>query len=132
MKIIVFANSFYNLGGGEKIFVEYSKRWIEFGETVKIVTNEEGKQFCIENGLKSEYLTLWPSSWSDKFGISISTIYKSLISLFRSFFISTKNIDAIFAASFISVFHRVIFSKLFFLAQAIPFLTKAEATPFLR
>lgn len=101
MKIIVFANSFFNLGGGEKIFVEYAKRWQAMGEATQIITNEKGKQFCLEHGFKNQLIIVWPSSWSDKWGILFSSVYKSLISAFRAFFLPASDIDIVFSASFI-------------------------------
>lgn len=101
MKIVVFANSFYNLGGGEKIFVEYAKRWQEAGENVEIITNERGKQFCLEHNLSGQFITVWPSSRSDKWGIFFSSLYKSVISSLRSFFLPLSDIDAVFSVSFI-------------------------------
>ncbi len=101
MKIVVLANSFFNLGGGEKIFVEYAKRWHESGEEIEVITNERGREFCLEHGLKERSIVVWPSSRSDQWGIFFSSLYKSIIPSIRTLFTPVSDIDVIFAASFI-------------------------------
>lgn len=101
MRIVIFANAFHTISGGDKIFVEFAKYWIPAGEKVKVITNKSGRLFAMENGLAYKHIQLWPASFSDKLGIFISSAYKTTNSLVRSFFISPKSIDVIFSASFI-------------------------------
>ena len=101
MKIVIFANAFHTISGGDKIFVEFAKHWLSWGEDVDVITNKSGRLFAMENGLSPKYIRLWPASFSDKLGIFISSAYKTIHSLIRSFFIDPKNIDIVFSASFI-------------------------------
>lgn len=99
MRILVFANAFHIISGGDKIFAEYSKRWIKSGEKISIVTNEKGKIFCLNHGISRTNVWIWKTSFTDKFGVFISSVYKSLSSLIRCFFLNIRSIDAIFSSS---------------------------------
>lgn len=101
MKIIIFANAFHTISGGDKIFVEFAKHWLSEGEDVKVITNKSGRLFAMENGLAYRHIVLWPASFSDKLGIFVSSAYKTVNSILRAFFVKPDDIDIVFSASFI-------------------------------
>src|SRR3972149_5405464 len=102
MRILVFANAFHSISGGDKIFVEFSKRWEQKrGVRVQIVTNEKGKEFCLAHGVKPDMVRVWPASVSDKLGLLLSSAYKSASALVRALFWPAGDWDVVFSASFI-------------------------------
>lgn len=101
MKIIIFANAFHTISGGDKIFVEYAKHWLSEGEDVEVITNKSGRLFAMENGLAHRYIRHWPASFSDNLGIFFSSAYKTIHSLIRALFINPENTDIVFSSSFI-------------------------------
>lgn len=47
------------MSGGDKIFIECAKRWVEKGHDIKIITCEEGYEMCHRYGLENvSYLTV--------------------------------------------------------------------------
>ncbi|KKT40339.1 hypothetical protein A3K29_03005 [Candidatus Collierbacteria bacterium RIFOXYB2_FULL_46_14] len=100
MKFLVFANTYTLISGGDVIFAEMSKFWGSLGHEVTIVTNEKGKAFCESRGLKRVKIMVWPASDSDKFGLIISELYKTLTSVLRSIFKKPEKVEIIFASSF--------------------------------
>ena len=102
MRIIVFANSVYTntLTGGDRIFAESVKQWLKWGHKVQIVTNEAGREFCIQTGLPKSVLTLWPTSWADKCGVFFSMFLKAFTCFFYGLFFNPGDVDAVFASSF--------------------------------
>lgn len=102
MNILIFANAIHRntLAGGDKVFVEYAKRWIRWGHVVTIVTNEVGRHYCIRNGLAKKHIVLWHASWIDRYGIYIAMVTKTFCSFLRGLLFSPKNPDIIFASSF--------------------------------
>lgn len=101
MKIVIFANAFHTISGGDKIFVEFAKHWLSEGEDVEVITNKSGRLFAMENGLVYKHIKLWPASFSDKLGVFISSSYKTVHSLTRALFFNPENTDIVFSASFI-------------------------------
>ncbi len=104
MNILVINNGFTYIGGGaggDKIFVEFTKRWSEAGENLTVISNESGRTFCLAHRFPDQLIKVWPSSWTDRFGVFFSMAYKSIYCLLRSFFYPAGNIDVIFSSSFI-------------------------------
>jgi glycosyltransferase involved in cell wall biosynthesis len=99
MRIAIFANAFTSLSGGDKIFVEYAKRWLHSGETVVIITNEKGRIFCLEHGLNENNIEVWKSSFMDKLDIYISGIYKTIISIVKCLSFCSREYDIVFSSS---------------------------------
>ncbi len=102
MNILIFANAIHRntLTGGDKVFVEYAKRWIRWGHVVTIVTNEAGRQYCISNGLAKKYIILWHASWTDRYGVYSAMLTKTISSFLRGLLFYPKTPDIIFASSF--------------------------------
>jgi len=68
----VIANSMVEPGGmsgGNKIFIELTKRWTKRGGAVNIFTSEAGKETCESNGLESANFSSWSTSRFHRFGV---------------------------------------------------------------
>jgi glycosyltransferase involved in cell wall biosynthesis len=68
----VIANSMVEPGGmsgGNKIFIELVKRWMQKGGDVNIFTSEAGKETCESNGLESANFSSWSTSRYSRFGV---------------------------------------------------------------
>lgn len=102
MKIIIFANIIHTntLAGGDKIFIECAKRWIQKKHDVTIVTNEVGKEYCVQSGIAYSDIVVWSASWADKGGVYFAMTMKALITVFHSVFSKPKQVDIVFASSF--------------------------------
>lgn len=102
MKIVIFANIIHTntLTGGDKIFIECAKRWIVAKHSVTIVTNEVGKEYCLQNGIQNEHIIIWSSSWADRAGVYFAMFTKAIIAFFHSFTQNFKDVDIVFASSF--------------------------------
>lgn len=51
MKILLIANSYDILSGGDKIFAQVAKQWIRASHNVIIKTNPKGRAFCLSQGI---------------------------------------------------------------------------------
>lgn len=102
MKIVIFANIIHTntLTGGDKIFIECAKRWIAANHSVTIVTNEVGKEYCFQNGIERQNITVWSASWADKCGVYFAMIIKAIVAFLHSFTLDFKDVDIVFASSF--------------------------------
>ena len=102
MHIVVFANGIHTntLTGGDKIFVEFCKRWILLGHHVVIITNKMGRRYCMRNGVSVGHIILWRASWLDRYGVYAAMIGKTIISFLRGLFMRQKRVDVVFASSF--------------------------------
>lgn len=99
MKVVVFANTFQIISGGEVIAVEVAKQWLRLGHRVTFITTQKGKAFCRRRGLKQNHVQAWIPSWIDRFGIYFSSAVETIISLFRGLFFNPKPYDTVFSAS---------------------------------
>lgn len=99
MQILVFANSYTDMSGGDKIFAEYSRRWARRGERVLILTNEKGRAFCLRHGIDSAAVQVWRASFADRFGVYYSTTYKTLISVVQGLRFRREGVHVAFSAS---------------------------------
>lgn len=100
MKITIFANTFYLISGGDVIFIQLAKQWLSSGNKVNIVTNEKGKDFCIDREFPESNITLQKASFVDIFPVFIIDFYKTIVSVIREIFSPKKDSDIIFASSF--------------------------------
>lgn len=102
MKIVIIANTVYTntLTGGDKIFVECAKRWIKKGHSVLIITNEAGRDYCLQNGIRKKNISVWSNSWADRYGVYVSMIVKTMVSVVSAFTRTYQKADIVFAASF--------------------------------
>ncbi len=100
MKILVFANAYTLISGGDVIFAEMSKVWLKSGQEVKIVTNEKGGLFCLKKRISASRITIWKASNSERLGSLFAELYKTITSSFRAIFFKGDIPQVIFAASF--------------------------------
>ncbi|KKU88254.1 MAG: Glycosyltransferase [Candidatus Gottesmanbacteria bacterium GW2011_GWA2_47_9] len=102
MHIVAFANGIHTntLTGGDKIFVEFCKRWILAGHHVVIITNKVGRRYCMRNGIAASHILLWRASWLDRYGVYAAMLGKTVMSFIRGLFLLQKRVDVIFASSF--------------------------------
>ncbi len=99
MKIVVFANAFTGVSGGDKIFVEYGRYWLHMGIDVEIVTNEKGRNFCLQHGIPKRDIRVWNSSFMDRMGVYISSLYKVAGASIGGVFFRSSGCDIFFSAS---------------------------------
>jgi len=107
MNIVIFANTVYTntLTGGDKIFVECAKQWMAKGHDVLIITNEAGRDYCLQNGVRKKRIVVWTNSWADRFGVYASMVLKALISVVFAFTNTNQKADIAFASSFFCARH---------------------------
>lgn len=48
------------LSGGDRIFLELSRRWAYQGQPLSIAVTQEGKAMCLRNGIDPSLVTEWP------------------------------------------------------------------------
>ncbi len=100
MKIVIFANTFYLISGGDMIFVNLAKKFLQAKNQVTVITNEKGEEFCISHSLPKSSVTIQPSSLVDKYPLVLVELYKAFISTVREFFPNRQNPEIIFSSSF--------------------------------
>lgn len=100
MNILIFANDYHFVSGGDVIFAEISKRWIKQGHEVEIVTNEKGAEYCLSKEIPIRNITIWSSSSLDKLGLFIAEPIKSILSALRELRTQRSEVDVIFTSSF--------------------------------
>jgi len=101
LKLNIIANTVIEPGmsGGNRIFIEYAKRWIKTGTEVSIFTSNTGKELCKKNGLTDVQFFSWklpltPIEGFNKFTVFLFYIlgtFKGCIVAFRKSF-AGKNI----------------------------------------
>ncbi len=99
MRILVFANTYAHVSGGDVIFAEMCKVWKEAGQDIEVITNEKGYLFCKDRGLKTK-ITVWKASRADDFGVFMAELYKSIVSGVRPLFLKRESPEIIFSSSF--------------------------------
>lgn len=100
MKILIFANTFYLISGGDMIFVNLAKKFLLSKNQVSVVTNEKGGEFCITHGLPKANIQTQSSSWVDRYHLLVVETYKTIISTIREVSVSRPHPDLIFSSSF--------------------------------
>lgn len=102
MKILIIANAFFSdktISGGDFIFANYAKQWERYGNSCKICTNEHGREFCLQEGIKKSNIILFKSCRLDFLGVFIGNIVRTFSSLFSSIKFNFSGYDLIFSAS---------------------------------
>jgi len=99
MRILITANAYYTISGGDVIFVEFAKKWITKHNHVDIVTNKKGKKFCKDYGFNTKNVFVFEDSFLDKFGIYIGNLLRVIVSFFQGFILNPKEYDRVFSAS---------------------------------
>jgi len=86
------------LSGGDRIFIELSKRWID---KIKIVlhVSQDGWKICRRGKLKSIDHEIWASDRFNRDGYLINYIYRTFISIVRSLRVKIDENDIIYSTS---------------------------------
>jgi len=86
--ISIIANTIIELGmsGGNRIFIECAKRWLDKGIAVDVFTSDVGEKLCKDNGLNRANYVTWASSKFRRLG----TIILYLIGTVKGCFIVMK------------------------------------------
>lgn len=100
MNVTVFANAYHTLSGGDRIFAECSRRWLDRGDDVTVVTNEKGAAFCLESNIPTDRIRTWPASASDRFGVLASSAYKSVASVVQALRSKPDGTEVLFSSSY--------------------------------
>lgn len=100
MKIVIYSNTFYLVSGGDVIYANLAKKFLNFGHEVKIITNEKGYEFCLSQKVPQKAIVVQNSSWVDKFPLVFVELYKTTISTIREVLYSRDKPDIIFSSSF--------------------------------
>jgi len=69
------------MSGGDRIFIELSRRWAKLGCQINIFTNESGFKMCKSNGLREANFFIWPSERFNKLGIYFTGMIRTLIGI---------------------------------------------------
>lgn len=118
LNIIVNWNFFDSKGmsGGDRIFIEFSRRWVEFGWQINIFTNESGFKMCKAYNLGGVRFFIWSSERFNRLGIYLAGIIRILISIKEAL-----------KVKFSSDYRNFVYSSSDFLPDAIPaFLMKLK------
>ena len=78
LTINIIANAMYSISGGDKIFIEFSRRWSEKGHVVNVFTVEKGLNLCRSYNLANINYHIWSSAKVDKFGPVVSYIIRTI------------------------------------------------------
>ncbi|MBI3366757.1 glycosyltransferase family 4 protein [Candidatus Roizmanbacteria bacterium] len=100
MNILIFANTCYRvISGGDKIFIELGRRWLQFGEQVTAVTNQQGEAWCELHELPKKNVIVWKTSQYERYGVYVCSFLQTVISVFQSFFFPIRNFKIVFSSS---------------------------------
>lgn len=99
MRILILANTYQCISGSDVIFAETSKRWFRWGHKTTIITNEKGTDFCLSRGISQKNVITWSGSFSDSYGIYLSSLAKTISSIFRSLNQKVSNFDMVYSSS---------------------------------
>lgn len=88
------------LSGGDRIFIEFSKRWGKQGHRVNIYTWEEGMAMCKRNNLVEANIVLWPLGRLSRLGFPWTYFLRIINGVISAFKIpSQKGKVIIYSAS---------------------------------
>lgn len=76
--IYIIANSVISsdsMSGGDKIFIEWSKKWLLWGESVNLLVCNEGYDLCVANGVK-DHCYMVSNSSVKRLGVEFSYIIR--------------------------------------------------------
>lgn len=79
LSINIIANSIAGpMSGGDRIWIECARRWINKGCTVNVFTTEQGLRRGKNYGLDKANYTLWPSRNFDKYGLFVTYLARTI------------------------------------------------------
>jgi len=95
LRILLLANAMNTLSGGDKRFVELSRRWAKLGHLVTVMTTPVGCEICRKERLEATYLIL-PFRFVDKLNQITCNLIRTLLA---SVIILKKNADVVYSTS---------------------------------
>ena len=86
MEIHIVANAALgdSLSGGDRIFIECARRWVERGHRVFVYVWEEGLEMCRRNRLEGVEFVLWSAARFKKYGFAANYLMRTLTGLFAA------------------------------------------------
>jgi glycosyltransferase involved in cell wall biosynthesis len=100
MNILITNHSYDTvISGGDVIAAEYARSWQNSGHSVIIATHQSGAQFFMSRGIQNSMLAITPGASSEKYGLLLAGIVKTISAFFQSLFLKTANPDMIFSSS---------------------------------
>ena len=82
--INIVANAIYAMSGGDRIFMEFARRWAGKGHAINVFTVEKGFKLCTSYGLNNVSYQIWSSSKVDRLGLLISYIIRTIRGCIRA------------------------------------------------
>lgn len=100
MRLNIIANWMQGtaLSGGDRIFIELSKRWAS-KINIRFFVSIEGWEICRREGLKGFNHKIWASDKFNKCGYFINYLYRTFISIVKSSRAKTVKDDIIYSSS---------------------------------
>ena len=86
------------LSGGDRIFIELSKRFSHELHTTLFVSSE-GWEICKREGLKEVDYQIWASDRFNRYGYFINYLYRTFISIVNSLRVKIKKCDIVYSSS---------------------------------
>ncbi len=98
--LYIFANWMQgvSLSGGDRIFIELSKRWASALEIVFLVSCE-GWEICRREGLEGFSSRIWSSGRFNKYGYYIDYLYRSLNSFINALRLDIRDTHCVYSSS---------------------------------
>lgn len=105
MRVHIIANFIFGVGvsGGDRIFIEFSRRWSRQGIPVRVYTTEDGYKMCKDYNLDSVDYTVWHSFPSFlkpyKIGLFLLYLFQTIRGCLEAFRVSAKGKPIFFSSS---------------------------------
>src|ERR1035437_2718464 len=116
MNIIITNHSYDTvISGGDVIAAEFAKSWRNSGNHVILATHEAGAKFFRSRGIENSMLAITLGAQSERFGILVAAIVKTISAIFQSLFWAGIKPDIIFSSSWMwtDFFHALIIKMRF-------------------
>lgn len=89
--IIAMAALGKGLSGGDRIFIELSKKLKKNGHEVTVYVWEEGFKMCQSQNLTDVKFVIWSGGRLQRFGFFLTYVFRIINSIFRSLFLKLDN-----------------------------------------
>ena len=97
----IIANTIIEPGmsGGNRIFIEFAKRWAEKGVDINVFTSNVGEKLCHDNGLNNCNYVTWVSSKFNSLGNFALYIIGTIKGITSAFKVSLKDNHIVYSSS---------------------------------
>lgn len=100
MNIIITNHSYDTvISGGDVIAAEFAKCWKNSGNIITIATHESGAKFFRSRGIENSMLAVTSGASSERFGVLVSALVKTMSAILQSIFWKGQKPDIIFSSS---------------------------------